>query len=258
MSRTLILLLFLFCFTTESVSQQSHEKQIIVAASSFLPPYIVKQSNSGIQIEILKAALQAQGITELDIHYMSNKRAEQQLLQGKVDIVLNFPPMAIAGIHKSEPLVMYQNVALSLASNEFIIKSIFDLAGKSVLAFQNAVNFIEQPFKSVTENLASYDEVVNQQAQVDHLMKGWVDVIIMDRRVFLFYLEKYKQSNKVLPFVVHPIFKEAPRPAYFSNKALKDSFNLGLDKIIASGEYQAIIRLDGTEYAQLLRPESRK
>lgn len=248
----------MFSFKGECVSEQSHEMQLVVAASSFLPPYIVKQSNSGIQIEILKAALQAQGIADPTIHYMSNKRAEQQLLQGKVDIVLNFPPTAIADIYKSEPLVMYQNVAISLATNEFAINSVFDLAGKSVLAFQNAINFIEQPFKSVSENLASYDEVVNQEAQVDHLMKGWVDVIIIERRVFLFYLEKYKQSSKVLPFVVHPIFKEAPRPAYFSNKALKDSFNLGLGKIIESGEYQAIIRLDGTEYAQLSTEELRE
>ncbi|MAD03984.1 MAG: amino acid ABC transporter substrate-binding protein [Pseudoalteromonas sp.] len=242
----------------ECLSEPNTQKPIIVAASSSLPPYVIEDTNSGIQLEILKAALKSQGISNIDIHYMSNKRAEQQLMHGKVDIVLNFPDALTTRVYKSDELLRYQNVAVSLANKELKINSIYDLAGKSVLAFQNATNFIEAPFKSVTNILRSYEEVVNQEAQVDHLMKGWVDVIILERRVFLYYFEKYKQSGEVKPFVVHAIFKEAPRPAYFHSKTLKNVFNLGLDEIIESGEYQAIIRLDGTEYAQLLNSKLRE
>tara|TARA_B100001063_G_scaffold210334_1_gene207909 strand:+ start:9880 stop:10656 length:777 start_codon:yes stop_codon:yes gene_type:complete len=257
--KQLFILLMLFVSVKgECLSEPNTQKPIIVAASSSLPPYVIEDTNSGIQLEILKAALKSQGISNIDIHYMSNKRAEQQLMHGKVDIVLNFPDALTTRVYKSDELLRYQNVAVSLANKELKINSIYDLAGKSVLAFQNATNFIEAPFKSVTNILRSYEEVVNQEAQVDHLMKGWVDVIILERRVFLYYFEKYKQSGEVKPFVVHAIFKEAPRPAYFHSKTLKNVFNLGLDEIIESGEYQAIIRLDGTEYAQLLNSKLRE
>jgi len=247
----LFFLMLCINFKAYCLSSQHTEKALVIAASAYLPPYMMERTNSGIQLEIVKAALKSQGITQLDIHYMSNKRIEQQLIQGKIDIALNFPATVHADVYKSEALLYYQNVAISLAASEFTINSVYDLAGKSVLAFQNATNFIEPPFKSITHILRSYDEVINQEAQVDHLMKGWVDVIILERRVFLYYLEKYKQSAKHLPFVVHPIFQRAPRPAFFNNKALKETFNIGLGKIIDSGEYQAIIRLDGTEYAKL-------
>lgn len=242
----------------ECISEQSTQQPIVVAASASLPPYVIEDTNSGIQLEILKAAFKSQGISNIEIQYMSNKRAELQLMQGEVDIALNFPPVLTPRVYKSDVLLNYQNVAVSLASKELKINSIYDLAGKSVLAFQNATNFIEAPFKSVTNILRSYEEVVNQKAQVDHLMKGWVDVIILERRVFLYYFEKYKQSGHVKPFVVHAIFKEAPRPAFFYSKSLKNTFNLGLGEIIESGEYQAIIRFDGTEYAQLSGLELRE
>ncbi|MCK8123588.1 transporter substrate-binding domain-containing protein [Pseudoalteromonas sp. 2CM39R] len=258
MKQLFILLMLFVSVKGECLSEPNTQKPIIVAASASLPPYVFQDTNSGIQLEILKAAFKSQGISNISIHYMSNKRAEQQLMQGKVDIALNFPPVLTSHVYKSDELLRYQNVAVSLADKDLKINSIYDLAGKSVLAFQNATNFIEAPFKSVTNILRSYEEVVNQEAQVDHLMKGWVDVIILERRVFLYYLEKYKQSAEVKPFIVHAIFKEAPRPAFFYSKTLKNTFNLGLGEIIESGQYQAIIRLDGTEYAQLSEPELRE
>ncbi|MFY8282617.1 substrate-binding periplasmic protein [Pseudoalteromonas sp. SSMSWG5] len=257
MKHFFILLLFVSCKGL-CLSEKAGEDPIVVAASSYLPPYVIKDNDSGIQLEILKAAFKSQGISNIVVQYMPNKRVEQQLLQGKVDIALNFASGSSTNIYQSEPLLRYQNVAISLAEQNFKIDSIYDLAGKSVLGFQNATNFIEAPFKSVTRILRSYDEVVNQEAQVDHLMKGWVDVIILERRVFLYYLEQYKQTAELKPFVVHPIFNEAPRPAFFNSEVLKDTFNTGLGQIVESGEYQAIIRLDGTEYAQISSNELRK
>ncbi len=57
---------------------------------------------------------------------------------------------------------------------------------------------------------------------------------------------------------MHTIFNESPRPAFFNSEVLKYTFNTGLGQIVESGEYQAIIRLDGTEYAQISSNELRK
>ncbi|WP_235591128.1 transporter substrate-binding domain-containing protein [Pseudoalteromonas sp. H105] len=153
------------------------------------------------------------------------------------------------GIYPSQSLLSYQNVAVSLTKNNFKINSVYALTGKSVLAFQNATSFLPHPYKRVTARLNYYEEVVNQEAQVDHLMKEWVDVVVLEKRVFLYYLQQYQQDNDTKEITIHPIFSEAARPAYFNNKKLQALFDTGLAHIKKSGEYNAIMAFDGTNYA---------
>ena len=84
---------------------------------------------------------------------------------------------------------------ISLKKNNFKINSVYDLSGKSVVSFQNATEFLPAPFKALTTKLPrSYEEVVYQAAQVDQLMKEWVDVVVLEKRVFLYYLQQYKAT----------------------------------------------------------------
>jgi len=48
-------------------------------------PYVISENDSGIQLEIVKAALNNQDINEVDVHYMSNQRADALLNQGHVE-----------------------------------------------------------------------------------------------------------------------------------------------------------------------------
>ncbi|WP_404343234.1 substrate-binding periplasmic protein [Pseudoalteromonas mariniglutinosa] len=252
MKQAILGMVLLFCFEVQAYDKLISSQRVSIAASSYLPPYVMADQDSGIQLDILKAALRQQGITHFDIRYMSNKRAEKQLQVGEVDIALNYAGYLDGQIFPSNSLLDYQNVAISLTQKNLKIDTPYDLIGKSVLAFQNATAFLGQPFKSLTTKLLSYDEVVNQAAQIDHLMKNWVDVIILERRVFFYYLNEYEKKQPSLPIQIHTIFAEVARPAYFNNAALKDTFNAGLEKIKDSGEYHAIISLDGTEYADLV------
>jgi polar amino acid transport system substrate-binding protein len=180
---------------------------------------------------------------------MSNKRVEYSLEQAEIDVAVNYAGSRIEGIYPSQSLLSYQNVAVSLAKNNFKINSVYALTGKSVLAFQNATAFLPHPYKRVTTKLNYYEEVVNQAAQVDHLMKEWVDVVVLEKRVFLYYLQQYQQDNDTKEITIHPIFSEAARPAYFNNKVLQALFDMGLAHIKKSGEYNAIMAFDGTNYA---------
>ncbi|NOU50145.1 transporter substrate-binding domain-containing protein [Pseudoalteromonas sp. JBTF-M23] len=226
--------------------------KVIVAANAHLPPYVIPTNDSGIQLEILKAAFKQQGLSNIEVRYMSNLRAEQELLLGKVDVALNFPVHNHSKVYKSNSLVKYQNVAVSLSANNFSISSIYDLRGKSVLAFQHAIAYLQAPYKLVVGQLQSYEEVTNQEAQINNLMKGWVDVIILERRVFLYLLNKYAKNNELQPFKVHAIFSEAPRPSFFKDEKLRDTFNNGLDQIVKTGQYHTILQFDGIEYAKKL------
>jgi polar amino acid transport system substrate-binding protein len=241
-----------------SLAAPKSSDSITVAVSPSLPPYVFSEDDTGLQLQILKSAFKDQGITNLDIVYMSNKRAGQSLEQMKVDIAMNYAGLTTSAIYPSQSLLAYQNVAISLRKNNFKINTVYDLLGKSVVAFQNATEFLPPPFKALTTKLSAYEEVVYQAAQVDHLMKEWVDVVVLEKRVFLYYLQQYKESHPIKPITVHPIFPEAPRPAYFNSKVLQEIFDMGLAHIIENGQYSKIMAFDGSDYAQVVEPSSIK
>lgn len=243
-------ILITLCSNVYSLSAPRPEKGLTIAVSPSLSPYVFSEDDSGLQLEIIKSAFKSQGITNLNFVYMSNKRVEYSLEQSEIDVAVNYSGSRVHDIYPSQSLLSYQNVAVSLTKNNFKIKSVYDLIGKSVLAFQNATAFLPPPYKAITNKLNHYEEVVNQQAQVDHLMKEWVEVIVLEKRVFQFYLQQYKKLNDVQQITIHPVFSKAPRPAYFNSKVLQEIFDMGLSHIIQSGEYHAIMAFDGQNYVQ--------
>lgn len=235
----LLLLCFISCFFISPPVSAAWQKQpIVIAASATIPPYVIEKTDTGIQLNIIKAALIEQGLDNIVVIYMSNKRAEQQLHSGNVDILLNYAGKRGAGIYPSQPVLSYKNVAVSLKKRNFTIETIKELNNKSVLGFQHATAYLPPPFAKGVAQFASYEEVVNQRAQVDRLMKDWVDVIILDERIFHYYNNDYTHS---LPVNIHPIFPKAPRPAYFNNAVLQKAFDNGLLTIKAKGKYQQIM-----------------
>ncbi len=236
------------------LSAPQPNNRITVAVSPSLPPYVFSHDDTGLQLEIIKSAFKSQGVTDLDIIYMTNKRIEYSLEQLEVDVAVNYAGTRVNGIYPSQNLLFYQNVAVSLAVNDFKINSVYDLLGKSVLAFQNATAFISPPYETITAKLNHYEEVANQEAQVDHLMKEWVDVVVLEKRIFLYYLQQYQKSHEVKKVTIHPVFAKSPRPAYFNNKVLQEKFDMGLTHIIQSGEYHAIMEFDGSDYAKITKP----
>ncbi|MCQ8878508.1 transporter substrate-binding domain-containing protein [Pseudoalteromonas shioyasakiensis] len=226
--------------------------RITVAVNPILPPYVFTGDGTGLQLEILKSAFKSQGITDLDIIYMTNKRTAQSLQDMTVDVAMNYGDAITSNIFPSKSLLSYNNVAISLKKNNYKINTIYDLSGKSVLSFQNATEFLPAPFKAVSAKLDSYGEMTNSEALVEHLLKERVNVVILDKRIFQYYLEQYKKSGSIQAYTMHPIFPEAPRPAYFNSKVLQEVFDMGLAHIIASGEYSAIMAFDGSDYAQVV------
>lgn len=133
----LIIVLLLPSFVC-ALSAPKQESRISIGVSPSVAPYVIKTKNSGLQLQILKSALNSQGVANIDIVYMSNKRAEQALEEGLVDIVMDYAGPSFNHIYKSQSLFSFQNVAISLNSRDYTINTTDDLLGKSVLAFFNS------------------------------------------------------------------------------------------------------------------------
>ncbi len=225
--------------------------RFVLATSAFVPPYVIKTGDTGIQLEIVKAALMLAGEKNIDVVYLSNKRMIKQLEAGRIDAMLNIPPQTHGQhIHISDSVINYLNVAITLQSKSLTIEDTTDLVGLSVLAFQNAKAYLGESYQKVIPAMESYEEVVNQMAQIDHLMKGWTDVIVLDSRVYDFYESQYVLNDTVLPITRHLIFKSAPRPLAFRDKQKRDAFNQALKKLHQLNMYQAL--LAGEKAAELV------
>lgn len=251
----ILMLLFVFLLTSgKSLSLDLDgavvRTKLVIAASGFIPPFVIQRDNTGYQLDLIRASFHAQGYDEIEFVYMSNKRAEQAFKSGLVDAVVNLPDNYVGKVHISEPLLDYHNIAVSLAERKYRIETVQDLRGLGVVAFQNAKGFLGADYFLMTKQLRSYEEIVNQAAQVELLMKGWADVIILEHRVLEYYLAKLATTHPVKEVSYHYLFDAAPRPIYFQSELMRDIFNAGLNNIKVSGEYQAILATNIQVYAQ--------
>lgn len=220
-------------------------KELTLATSLSIPPYIIKETESGIQLEIVREALKLKGHTLKKMSYVSNNRVLRMLQLKQVDGVINIPPN-VPNAFYSDMIIEYENVAISLEEKGFQIKSIADLSDKRITGFQNASKFLGAEFGAMAKANRRYSEVVNQFAQVDQLFRKRTDVVIGDKRIFLYFREQYRNTaNTVgdasLPIVTFDVLPFSPRKAAFHDEALRDDFNEGLQALRESGRYQGLI-----------------
>ncbi|MBG9995252.1 transporter substrate-binding domain-containing protein [Pseudoalteromonas sp. NZS127_1] len=231
------ILMWLFICSQNAVAINK-EREVIIAASASIHPYVFVKTDSGIHLNLIKAALNANGFANINVQYMSNKRAEHQLHNKGVDILLNYAGGISAGIYPSKTVLSYENVAITLKRNKYNIDKIEGMFNKNVLAFQNATAYLPPIFKRNVKHFSSYQEVINQKAQVDKLLKGWVDVIVLDKRIFYYYYNQHKSPEAVQ---IYTLFPKADRPAYFNNFSLATEFDIGLALIKQNGTYKRIV-----------------
>ncbi|MDP5213840.1 transporter substrate-binding domain-containing protein [Pseudoalteromonas tunicata] len=224
----------------EQPSSERLEKPLILATTAYIPPYVIESNERGIQLSIIRRAFDLGQLGAFKVEFMSNKRMVASLLNGEVDMTINAPDN-LEGIYYSEPVLYYENVAVALKNKNLDLRSSANFNGLSVFAFQNAASFLGKDFSLSINKMKSYDEVVNQMAQIDHLMKGWVDVIVIEKRVFNFYLAEYKKTHRVDEVSIFTIFGQAPRPMAFRDKILRDKFNVFLLQFKQSLEYSAML-----------------
>ncbi len=203
-------------------------KDITLATSKSIPPYIIEQGQSGIQLEIIQQAFSKAGHRVSKLIFTSNLRAERMLSLNAVDAIVNAPNGSI-NTYLSEPVIYYQNVAISLRKNHLKVDKVSDLARYRFMAFQNAKKYLGEVYNRATNEALAYTEVANQQAQIERLHRGQVDLIVMDKQIYLYLSQQLKNPDHLQEAVTfHAIFEPAPRLIGFHDKGLRDQFNQGL------------------------------
>lgn len=232
--------LFLFLMLSEAAVAEE-KRQLTMMTSISIAPYVIKDTQRGIALDIISESLQLKGYSILFV-FVSNKRAQAELIAKRIDAAFNVPADLPKNIHCSDAVVNFQNVAISLKDRGFTINSVTDLKGKELIAFQDASNFLGKEFSKVIENNPKYNETINQESQVYHLLKDRADVIILEKQIFLYFLNKIRIKNPTsIEYVIHPIFDVTSRSACFIDEKIRNDFNDGLKKLRETGRYDKII-----------------
>ncbi|HLO77963.1 MAG TPA: transporter substrate-binding domain-containing protein [Magnetospirillum sp.] len=227
--------------------------EVVMAVGRSLPPYIIVDEWRGLEYDVVREALAIEGHT-VKPRFMAFARVVKELEAGMVDAAMTMRPDSGVPVHYSDSHVTYRNIVITLARRNLTINRVEDLAGKSVLAFQNATLYLGPAFKSVADANPRYREEARQAAQPLQLFLDRVDAVVSDRFIFGWFANDAEVKAKVdttqaLRF--HPIFPPTQYHVAFRDSALRDSFNRGLKKLRESGAYDRIV----ARYSTYLKEE---
>jgi len=220
--------------------QSAFSQEIKLALSLSIPPYVISENDSGIELDILKEAFSLSNITVKPIYVplaRLNKQIETDEVDGSATILES---LGFKNVYYSDVYITYKNIAVSLKKNNINIKSIADLRNMDIITFQNAKKYLGLEFSQAVSQNSSYYEFYDQEKQVKMLYKDRIQVIILDKNIFHYYRQNSVKEYKK-EIVTHEIFPVNQYKIAFKDPKIRDKFNKGLKELKKSGRYNQII-----------------
>ncbi len=221
----------------------SRAAEVVLAVGRLLPPYVVVDEWRGLEYDVVREALALEGHS-VTPRFMAFARVLKELDGALVDAAMTMRPDSGLHAHYSDPHITYRNYVITLASRDLTIDRVEDLAGKSVLAFQNATMYLGLAFKAMADANPHYREEARQMVQPTLLYLGRVDAVVADRYIFGWFAhdpEVRGKANTSQRLRLHPLFPPTEYRVAFRDPALRDSFNRGLRKLRENGGYARIV-----------------
>ena len=222
--------------------------KLTIGVSFAIPPYVIKETGQGIELEILRESFSVTGY-DIEIKYLPLARTFTQLETGKIDGVINIKKGMLDHVFYSDEVITFQNCAISLAKKGYPdFKDLSFLKEKYVIAFQRAPTILGEEFARITIDHKKYEEVAEQDQQVMRLfLDRSADVIVMEKKIFNYYRKKALQNKIIgdkakLPVKFHILFPPTRYRFAFREKAARDAFNYGLKTIQDNNKYDRIIQ----------------
>jgi polar amino acid transport system substrate-binding protein len=218
-------------------------REVTVAVGLFLPPYVIADEWRGLEFDIVKRSLELAGHS-IKPHATYLARVAKELDQGIVDAAMPTQPQQGARAFYSDWHVQYRNFAITLKSKDIRIGDVKDLAGHSIVAFQEAVNYLGPEFQTMAKANPNYREEARQVVQPVLLFLGRTEVVVADRMIFNWFASSPEVRDKAdvrQAVTYHGIFPPTRYHVAFRDPSLRDDFNRGLKDLRDSGEYDRIV-----------------
>ena len=216
-------------------------KELTMAVGSAIPPYNIPETDSGIEMDILREALKPKGYT-IKPKYVPFARRNKELRSRQVDGVLTINKNSGIDAYYSDEHLVCENVVISLKRNKFEIEDVLDLKDKGVVAFQDATVYLGKAYAAMAKENPKYREIANQELQINLLYGGRVDAIVLDENIFYYHKKINDMVDTTQPIKIWYIFEPTPFRVAFIDKKVRDDFNEGLRHLRSSGRYEEIVR----------------
>lgn len=232
-------LVWLVCLCLISQLACANQQELTIHVSP-VPPFVIDGEPRGIACDIIEQVFAMQNYKTRFI-ISNNKRMEAEVIKKSSDAGFGGIPLEVSGIYFSDPVVEYQNVFVSLRKNALTINQLSDLTDKKIIAFRNASRILGPEFANLIKRHNNYFEVGDQRSQIPMLDAGRGDVIVLERRAFLYFAQQlYPPSLIKERYTLHTVLAPNPRYLGFHDRALRDLFNQGLRELKRNGAYQQI------------------
>ena len=170
------------------------KQKLVVGFGETLPPYVMSHTNSGLTLDIIKAA----GY-EIEPRYYPYTRRAKGYIDGKLDILADINLSTengnlLSGYISNEAYV-YENVEITLKSKQFNFTKIADLTHYSLISWPSAAIHLGEEYAKMAKANTQYYEVHDQSLQVKMLFSNKVDVIQMDKQSFDYYRSTLKDID---------------------------------------------------------------
>lgn len=225
-------------------------EELVMGVGLALPPYFIKESNSGFEMEVITEALKFKG-HNVEFKFLPFARVPVAFDRGKVNCVSPINENSGIKANYSDVHVSYQNFAITLKSDNLTIDTIADLKDKEVLAFQNAKKYLGKEFSDMAESNAQYEETARQSSQALRLYHNRTQVFVGDGNIFKYYSQNFsnffpekitKTINTKQAVVYHSLFPKTDYKVAFHSEQIMRDFNEGLSHIKTSGLYKQLFR----------------
>ena len=205
------------------------------------PPYVIEETNSGFELDMVSAIVASIGYY-VSYVYVPFGRSNTLIKVGKVDAALTMNQrMDINNLVLSQPYISYQNAVISLKGRSIKINSVSDLKSYSIVAFQNASVVLGRDYQQVANISPLYLELPDQRKQVEMLLKGKVDLVVMDINIFNYFSRKLVGSSHISNVDIHRLFPKTHYNIAFTKQTLMLEFNKAMKAYKQSDDYTHLV-----------------
>lgn len=211
----------------------------LIMGTSNGPPYMIQATESGLDIDIPRAALAKVGYP-LELEFYPLSRAIHELQMGRIHLTAPFFTNAPKGIYTSDSHIEYRPSVITLNSIPDL-QDLSQLKNYSIATFQGATGYFGDVFYQASKQSPDYVEHHDMGILVDLLMSERYQVVVLDYWIFRHFLEKSNFANQINRVTFHELIPRVPAAVAFTNPELRDSFNKGLRLIKQDGTYSKIL-----------------
>jgi polar amino acid transport system substrate-binding protein len=235
------LLRLLFVVLTGSAAAWADE---IVVGLRAVAPYVVVSPTgavSGLEYDIIREALAARGHVLRPV-LLPLARLVATFRDGGVAAAAPILASHQSGGYLSHSYLTYHNVVMSLASTPLALKSVQDLQGLSLVAFQTARTVLGPEFAAAVAGNPRYREEAQQVTQIRLLFSGRVQAVVGEQKILQALIAAPGSGvDATQATTVYPLFPPTQYCVAFHDAQQAADFDAGLDAIRADGTYARLL-----------------